>query len=102
MLGRENEVVTVGGAKEALHIIEKDARFSVIICDLMMPHMDGPSFYEALGDYHPELQDRVLFCTGGTFTEKSQKFISLMQHRVVRKPINWKSLRSLVNDLCNR
>lgn len=37
-----------------------------IVCDVMMPEMNGMEFYKALGDVAPGLQARLVFLTGAS------------------------------------
>ena len=41
MLGDAHELTTALGGHEALRMLERDARFDVVLCDLQMPEMSG-------------------------------------------------------------
>ncbi|MFT7518138.1 MAG: PAS domain S-box-containing protein [Kiritimatiellia bacterium] len=64
----------LGGA-EALRLLSHDPSWDVIICDLMMPDVDGPALYELFGQQHPQVQQRFLFMTGGAYTAKARNFL---------------------------
>jgi signal transduction histidine kinase len=72
---RYYESVTTTRADEALQWIEEGQRFDVIFSDLFMPDMTGAEFYEALRDIAPDLARRVVFMTGGAFTDKARRLI---------------------------
>ena len=54
LLSSEGEVVAATSAKEALARIEAGERFDVILCDLMMPEMDGQAMHAALAKIAPD------------------------------------------------
>jgi CheY-like chemotaxis protein len=69
-LRRRYDTVTVLGGAEALARLSEDPGFDSIVCDLMMPEVDGKSFYNAIKKDHPELADRIVFMSGGAFTPR--------------------------------
>lgn len=75
------------GGKEALARLASDERWDAILCDLMMPQVDGMGVYDWVCDHRPELADRMLFCTGGAFTPRSTAFVKRMGHRILEKPV---------------
>lgn len=82
------EVVTVEDARKALALIEEAPAFEVVLCDLMMPGLSGPEFYEAACRARPELEARFVFMTGGAFTEVGNDFLESMGRRVLYKPFD--------------
>ncbi|MEZ4438445.1 MAG: ATP-binding protein [Polyangiaceae bacterium] len=95
-LGRKHDMVFAGDGEDALAILEGDDAFDVIICDVMMPNMDGPRFYEALRAVRPELLPRVVFVSGGSFTARARSFVSSTQNRMLQKPIAVEDLEAVV------
>ena len=85
-LGRNHEVSTAASCVAALEILSKDSRFDAILCDLMMPLADGIAFHERLGEIAPDLQRRVVFMTGGAFTERTRSFLESSQNMTLEKP----------------
>ena len=79
------EVCVVGSAAEALDMC-RQRDFSVILCDVMMPEMDGIAFHEALSLERPELAHRVVFMTGGAFTERAKNFLEAVPNPSLPKP----------------
>ena len=80
------EIVLALGGDRALAQIETDARWDAILCDLMMPHTSGIDLHERLEQAHPELAARMLFMTGGAFTERAREFVQDNEHRLLSKP----------------
>jgi signal transduction histidine kinase/ActR/RegA family two-component response regulator len=92
-LSREHEVLVVQGAREALARVLQGACFDVILCDVMMPEMNGMEFLSELQRTRPSQADTLLFLTGGAFTEASSSFLEQHPERVLRKPIDMDVLR---------
>jgi signal transduction histidine kinase/ActR/RegA family two-component response regulator len=97
-LGRDHQMTFASDGQDALSELEEDASFDVILCDLMMPNMDGPLFYEALAKAHPELIERIVFCSGGTFTPRAEQFVATCARPLVHKPIHPTELLAVLLD----
>ncbi|WP_257458628.1 ATP-binding protein [Archangium lipolyticum] len=98
-LGREHEVFVTTGAREALTRMRQGPPFDVILCDLMMPEMTGMELYTELQRTNPEQARRVLFLSGGAFTETTRAFLELHQERAMGKPIDMDTLRERLRVL---
>lgn len=90
------EVVTALGGVEALAHLSEDPLFDSIICDLMMPEVDGKSLYDAIKKEHPELLDRIVFMSGGAFTPRLRKFASAVSNPVLQKPVSRDDLEAMI------
>ena len=90
------EVVTVLGGVEALAHLSEDPLFDSIICDLMMPEVDGKSLYDAIKKEHPELVDRIVFMSGGAFTPRLRKFASAVSNPVLQKPVSRDDIEAMI------
>lgn len=102
-LRRRYDTVTVLGGAEALARIEEDPDFDSIICDLMMPEVDGKSFYDQIEKDQPQLADRIVFMSGGAFTPRLRKFAAAISNPVLRKPVTREELEAaLVTHLQDR
>ncbi len=58
----------------------------VILCDLMMPDLDGATLYAQLLAVRPELAQRIVFISGGAVTERMRVFIERPDVVVLQKP----------------
>jgi CheY-like chemotaxis protein len=98
LLSREGEVVAVTSARHALACIEAGARFDVILCDVMMPEMDGASMYAELRKLVPGQAERMVFVTGGAFTARTRDFMSSVPNPRISKPFDVERLLTLVRS----
>lgn len=88
MLGDTCDVVTANGGQPALDILAADAAYDAIICDLMMPVVDGPAFYERAVALRSEVADRFIFTSAGVFTQRCRAFHERVAAPFLPKPIN--------------
>jgi CheY-like chemotaxis protein len=72
---------------EALSLCSQN-EFDMILCDMMMPGMNGSEFFEALRDVRPELAGRVVFMTGGAFTDQTTAFLANHTNPWLQKPVS--------------
>jgi CheY-like chemotaxis protein len=93
-ISRKHDVVLASGGREALAILQTDQRFDLIVCDMMMPNLDGPSVYQELTRLNQALADRLVFCTGGAFTKRSRDFLERWNGIVLNKPVDRTDLSS--------
>jgi len=99
MLGDDNDVVPFTDAREALAHIRTGEEFDVVLCDLMMPGMDGMSFYDELRRLAPAMAQRTGFVTGGALTAPARAFVDEHTGRWLQKPFEVDSLRAFVQTL---
>lgn len=99
LLGRHHDIETARSGEEALERLETDRDFDVIICDLVMPGLDGVGVYEAVAKKWPELVGRLVFMTGGAFTPRAKAFLAAADNRVLRKPVDVSELRGVIADV---
>jgi signal transduction histidine kinase/CheY-like chemotaxis protein len=96
MLGDAHELATALGGHEALRILERDAAFDVILCDLQMPDMSGVELYAAVREHFPALGDRFVFVTGGAFSNDARRFLEESVASVIQKPFRLEDLLALI------
>ncbi len=87
LLMRFHDVVEASGGEEALNLLDQDSRFDVVICDMIMPEMDGPAIYEAVRSKLPHIAERMVFITGGAFTERARDFALNIGAIILDKPV---------------
>jgi CheY-like chemotaxis protein len=99
LLGREHEVVTAASGQAARVVLEKDASFDVILCDLMMPEMTGMDLHAWLAKHNPALAAQMVFVTGGVFTPRATEYLASVGSLKIEKPFDAASLKKLVAKL---
>lgn len=80
----------------------KKNKFDVIISDLRMPVMDGPTMYAELSKSLPEYTNRIIFVTGDTLSPHVNEFLKNNPGPVIEKPYLLadvrKALKALLKD----
>jgi PAS domain S-box-containing protein len=102
MLDKKHEVVSALSADAGRAILEKDNRFDVVLCDLMMPGMTGMELHEWLLQKDPELAARVIFLTGGAFTPNAAEYIEHVTNPTLEKPFDSTKLGEAVSAAMSR
>ncbi|HTN53223.1 MAG TPA: ATP-binding protein [Anaeromyxobacter sp.] len=95
-LGKSHEVETVAAAAEALARLDSGRRYDAILCDLMMPQMTGMELHERLASGDPDHARRMIFVTGGAFTERAAEFLRSTPNPCLEKPFDADVLRLVV------
>jgi CheY-like chemotaxis protein len=99
ILSVEHDVTVVQSARRALEILKDDARFDVILSDLMMPQMTGIELHAALVKIAPELAAKMVFMTGGAFSPSASSFLESASNPTIDKPFKPAALRRVVQAL---
>jgi signal transduction histidine kinase/CheY-like chemotaxis protein len=86
MLDAAHEVVISDSAETALRMLQARAEFDAIVCDVMMPTMDGVAFYREVLQSIPQLASRIVFLSGGVKAEQEAKFFSSIPNLALQKP----------------
>ncbi|HEY5241836.1 MAG TPA: PAS domain S-box protein [Polyangiaceae bacterium] len=98
LLAHEHEVIAATTAREAFDAIER-SDFDVVFCDLIMPGAGGIDLYERLRSLHPGMERRIVFMTGGAFTERTAEFLASVENRRVEKPFSLGLVEQIVRDM---
>lgn len=98
LLDPDHEVVPVTNARDAFVKIANAGPFDIIFCDLMMPEVSGIEFYRTLVETAPELRDRLVFMTGGVFSQKTNDFLDTVPNTCIEKPFDIAALMRLIRD----
>jgi signal transduction histidine kinase len=97
ILGDEHDVELSASAGDALARLQGGQAFDVIVCDLMMPQMTGMDLHAELQRLSPELAARVVFVTGGAFTEGARAFLDAVPNLRIEKPFGANELRAVIS-----
>ena len=96
---RDHDVRIAGSGREALEIIDSGDDFDLILCDMMMPELSGMDVYSAVVQRHPDLQKRIVFMTGATFTDRALEFCSAVPNTVLPKPLETARVLEILDEL---
>jgi CheY-like chemotaxis protein len=77
---------------EAALVRVQEEDFDVILCDLMMPLMDGMTFYDDLSVLRPDLTSRVIFVSAWVDEPEVKDFLGRTKRPVVPKPFEMPEL----------
>ena len=92
-------VRTTTAAAEALSLVTSGDGFDVIVCDLMMPEMDGSRFYEAVRERSGDRLPSFVFLSGGVFSDPVRQFVARMNVPFVQKPIDFDALVAAIESV---
>lgn len=85
----EHDVTTVTSGRTARDLLSGGARFDVILCDLMLGDVSGMEISRWLERTEPQLADRIVFMTGGAFTDEAREFLRRVPAgRRIEKPFS--------------
>ncbi len=73
--------------------------YDLIVCDLKMPRLDGPSFYKELAVADPAMARRVLFVTGDVAGTDAERFLEESGCRWLAKPFRLKDLLRVSKEM---
>ena len=92
----DHEVVVVTSGREALELLATDADFDLILCDLMMPDMNGMQVYERMLQERPSIMERLVFMTGGAYTPEARAFLDQHIDAQLEKPFDMTRFEGLL------
>jgi len=92
-----HRVETILDSREALRRLEEKS-CSLVICDLKMPHVDGPALYRALKTAKFAVQPRLLFVTGDTLAPRTMEFLQSSGVPYLAKPFLVEELKEAVRN----
>ena len=99
LLGELHDVTVALGGRHAIDELKSDKAFDVVVCDLMMPEVDGAAVYEHVLRERPELATRFVMCSGGLVTDRARTFAARGAVKLLYKPIPTPQLLSMIESL---
>ncbi|TKD08388.1 response regulator [Polyangium fumosum] len=86
------------GALEAL----SDKPYDAVLCDVMMPGVSGFDIHRALCERMPESNERIVYMTGGAFTQDARSFLAQAPNRCLEKPFSPADLEEILRAIAPR
>lgn len=96
-----HSVAVASSGQEALERLTVED-FAAIICDLRMPHLDGPGLYAALESVKPHLLKRIVFATGDLLNTETERFLKRSGRPCIEKPFMPAQIRQLVEEIAEQ
>jgi CheY-like chemotaxis protein len=96
VLSREFAVTTTTQPEKALEWIVSGESFDVVLCDVMMPEMNGVELRARIDAVDPDQAARIVFVTGGVLLPHVRKLLESVPNAWIEKPIDIDGLRELV------
>jgi CheY-like chemotaxis protein len=93
-------VISTTSAIEALNILERGLpEVDVIVSDLNMPDMNGIELYEEVEKQNPALAKKIVFITGGVFSDEMTEFLSRISNPKLEKPFKAEEMLQAVSHV---
>lgn len=80
----------------ALQRLDDGETFDRILCDIVMPKMNGREFFEQVEKRHPHVIVILVFMTGGAPCDGDREWMSRMPCPLLRKPFDPQELVQLL------
>jgi len=94
------DVTGVSNGAEGLREFLKDP-FDLILCDMMMPKLNGEMFYWAVTRMRPAAGQRFIFLTGHQNRPTTVSFFKRINAVVLIKPFKLEDLRAAMHKVLN-
>ncbi len=93
----KHEVTTAHDGREAVALMGQHA-YDVILCDLIMPEMTGMDVYRAALQRATPIHERIVFMTGGAFTQRARDFLQSVPNLRIEKPFDLTHLERTIYE----
>jgi signal transduction histidine kinase/ActR/RegA family two-component response regulator len=99
ILAREgHQVDRAANGREALARV-REGPYALIVSDVRMPDVDGPTFYRELAVTDPHLARSVVFVTGDVMSPETRRFLDETSLRYLEKPFTLAEFQAVVRSL---
>jgi two-component system NtrC family sensor kinase len=82
--------------KKALARIASGERFDAILSDLMMAEVTRMEIYQELSRTAVDQAQRMIFFTGGAFTERAREFLKGVPNPRIEKPFELANILAII------
>jgi signal transduction histidine kinase/FixJ family two-component response regulator len=91
-----HQVEAVLDSQEGLTMLSRGS-YDLVLCDLRMPRLDGPAFYDTLVRTGSAEHQRIIFVTGDTLAPRTLEFLEANKLPYLSKPFLVEELKLAVN-----
>jgi CheY-like chemotaxis protein len=96
---RGHTVTCVTSGREAIELLRNDGPFDLVLCDVMMPDVTGADVYDAVRAENAGAAQRIVFVTGGAFTQNATEFLKSVPNRRIEKPFSRSSIEAIIDEM---
>jgi DNA-binding NtrC family response regulator len=96
VLSSEFQVEGTTHAEQGLEWITSGKSYDVILCDIMMPGLNGVALRDKVHAVSPDQAARIVFITGGLVVPEVRAMLDHVTNTVLEKPIDLDGLRELI------
>lgn len=93
----DHEVTVAHDGREAVGLMGEHV-YDVILCDLIMPEMTGMDVYRAALQRGTPMHERIVFMTGGAFTQRARDFLQRVPNLRIEKPFELTHLERTIYE----
>jgi DNA-binding NtrC family response regulator len=94
-LEQDYDVTSFTSPREALACL-LEGSFDLVLCDLMMPELNGMDLFDRLSGERPDMNNRFIVITGGAFTERARGFLRQTRLPTIAKPFARRELMAAI------
>jgi CheY-like chemotaxis protein len=96
VLAREFDVSRTTEPEKALEWFSRGESFDVILCDVMMPRINGVELRNRVARFSPDQAARIVFITGGLLLPHVRVLLDSVPNTCLEKPLDLDGLRELI------
>jgi len=99
VLSVEHDVDVAADGGDALEGLSRRHDYDVVLCDVMMPRMNGMELFQRILRKYPQLAERFVFMTGGATRPDVDAFLDSVANEKLFKPFSLPSVKAIVSRL---
>lgn len=100
--GQADVTFAPGGAEGLEAALANPDAWSMLLCDIGMPEVDGVQVFHVLKSEQPGLLSRTIFMTGALHTDRARRFVDEQSPRLITKPFDIGEIRALLSEVGHR
>jgi CheY-like chemotaxis protein len=95
----EHDVEICESALAARELLCSARHFDVVLCDVVMPVLDGAALFGEVRAVDPQLASRFVFMTGGASLPRIEHFLTEVDNPRLMKPFPLSALRAVLRNM---
>jgi CheY-like chemotaxis protein len=96
VLANEFDVTRTTDPEQALEWLSSGQSYDVILCDVMMPRINGVELRNRVEHFSPNQAARIVFITGGLLLPHVRVLLDSVPNTCLEKPLDLDGLRELI------